>query len=212
MLSIKEVQYYAIRRDDLINLVPQGDHKILEIGCGVGNTGLALKNLGKAKEVVGVELFSKAAEEAKSKIDEVITGDIEKLDLPYKEYFDYIICGDVLEHLLDPWSALKKLKKYLTPKGYLIASIPNIQYWRVIRDLLLLGKWEYKNAGILDSTHLRFFTHREIIKLFQSADFQITKISSKIAGKSKIFNRLTFKIFNDFLAFQFLIVAKGENA
>lgn len=209
MYQVKGRDYYSNVREELIGMVDKGKNKILELGCGTGNTGYALKEVGAAKEVIGIELVPKVAQEAKMKLDKVICGDVEVIDLPFEEeYFDYILCGDVLEHLRDPWLVLKKIKPYLKRGGYIIASIPNIRHWRILRDLIFKGKWQYTREGILDDTHLRFFTRREIIKLFQTADFEIKKISYKLGKKSKIVNAATFGIFNDFLAIQFLVTAK----
>lgn len=210
MLNSSDMTCYEYTRNDLIDLISQGDNKILDIGCGAGNTGARLKEMGKAKEVIGVELLEYAAKKAESKIDKVIIGNIEEIELPYDGYFDYIICGDVLEHLIDPWSTLKKVKHYLAPQGYLIASIPNIRQWRVIGSLLLHGRWTYTDTGILAKGHLRFFTRTEIIKAFSEAGFTVELIScsnSFVGIRSKFIKLVTFGIFKDFFIYQFVIKA-----
>lgn len=208
----KPEAYFEIIREDLIALVPEGPHRILDVGAASGNTGLALKRLGKASEVVGVELCEEFGKEAGEKIDKVIIGDIEKFELPFpKGYFDYIICGDVLEHLIDPWTTLKKLRSYLSDNGYIIASIPNIRCWIVIKDLVFYGKWEYQWGGVLDKTHLRFFTRRSIYQLFDSAGFKVDRMIFKFGRKSRILNALTLQLFKEFFPAQFLVVASKRS-
>jgi 2-polyprenyl-3-methyl-5-hydroxy-6-metoxy-1,4-benzoquinol methylase len=204
--------YYASERDDIQSLMPVGPHKVLEIGAGWGNLGAVLKKSGKAAETTGVELIKAAADVAALKLDRVFCGDIEsmEIDLPEK-YFDYVICGDVLEHLKDPWAVLEKLKPCLKDSGTIIASLPNVRHWRVVKDLVLNGKWEYKTDGTLDSTHLRFFTRKSAVELLCRAGFTINRVDSALLGKAKIIDAATLHVFSDFLAFKYLIVAsKGR--
>lgn len=213
MYKEKPRGYFEWVREDLITLIPQGAHKILDIGAASGNTGLALKEQGKAAEVVGVELCEVFAREASKKIDKVIIGDIEEMELPFSAgYFDYIICGDILEHLRDPWSTLGKLRKYLSDTGYIVASIPNTRHHRVIRDLVFRGEWKYQTEGILDRSHLRFFTKKGIYQLFDSAGFEIERVNFKfVLKREEILNSLTLGFFREFFSFQFLIVASKRS-
>ena len=212
MYGEKPKDYFEESREDLVALVTEGAHKVLEIGAASGNTGLVLKRSGKASEVVGVELCPGPAQEACAKIDRVIVGDIEKLELPFpEEYFDYIICGDVLEHLIDPWATLRKLQRLLSRDGYLIASMPNMRYWRFIRDLAFCGKWEYEAIGLMDKTHLRFFTRKGTLQLLGSSGFQVEKVILKLVKVNSIANLITFGIFREFLSDQILVVASRKN-
>jgi 2-polyprenyl-3-methyl-5-hydroxy-6-metoxy-1,4-benzoquinol methylase len=212
--SFKEEGYFNATRWTLIKFVEGSNNRILEVGCGSGNTGQALKKEGKAKEVIGVEIESEIAKEAGNKLDQVISGDIEVIDLPFeKEFFDYIIVADVLEHLRDPWETLINLKYYLKERGYVIASIPNIRNWRILRDLIFRGKWEYTKAGILDNTHLRFFTKKSIIELFKKNGYGELKIipAFKVEvkkSKTYLINILTFGLLKEFLTAQYIIKAK----
>ncbi|KPL04541.1 MAG: hypothetical protein AMJ90_00390 [candidate division Zixibacteria bacterium SM23_73_2] len=206
----KSTQYYSHLRQDLIDMIEGQRNKILDIGCGKGITGSELKRIGKAKEVVGVEKFEPAALEAKLKLDKVIVGDIQTELLPYTEgYFDYIILGDVLEHLLDPGDTLKKLKKYLSAKGFLIASIPNVSYWRILKDLIFFDKWEYVEEGILDKTHLRFFTKKSLIELFRESDLVIKDLIPNTSKRfiSKLLIIFSLGLLNRFLTSGYLIKA-----
>jgi len=209
----KHQNYFSNTRWDLIELVPKGNNKILEIGCGEGNTGKALKEQGKAAEVVGVEKVPEIAQIARTRIDNVICGDVETVQLSFcEEYFDYVIMGDVLEHLHNPWFLVKKLKCCLKNGGHIIASIPNVRNWRIIKDLVLKGEWEYCTVGILDDTHLRFFTKKSMIRLFQSEHFAINCIIPGFkfwpTSKCNIANNFTFGLLRDFLTLQYIVKAR----
>ncbi len=164
--------YYQHIRHDMLPLIPQEARSILEIGCGAGRTGQYLKERNGAF-VAGVELNETVALEAKEGLNEVTVGDIEKLELAYEPAsFDCVLCLDVLEHLVNPLDVLKKLKTFLTPGGVLVASIPNVQFFGIINHLAE-GNWTYQDEGILDRTHLRFFTFKEIETLFKDAGFEM---------------------------------------
>lgn len=203
----KKEDYYSGVRSDIINLIEGNGLRILEIGCAKGKTLLKLKEIGKAKEVVGVDI-NRFLED--KNLDNFIQGDIENIELSYKDYFDVIICADVLEHLIDPWKTLKKLKEYLIPGGRVITSIPNFRYFENMYNIFLKGDFKYVDAGILDKTHLRFFCKKNIISLFESAGFKVEKITYDIslAPRRFWFNKLTLGIFEEFLVFQYLVVSK----
>jgi 2-polyprenyl-3-methyl-5-hydroxy-6-metoxy-1,4-benzoquinol methylase len=154
----KKPQGYYSDRGDMLKYVPDTVNTLLDVGCGEGLFGHTLKQ--KRNIVVwGVELFEKEANKAKDKLDRVLVGNIElnHLDLP-NDYFDCVVFNDVLEHLQYPWIVLNKIKKYLKQGGYVIASIPNIRYYEIVKKLLLKKEWEYEDSGVMDKTHLRFFT------------------------------------------------------
>jgi 2-polyprenyl-3-methyl-5-hydroxy-6-metoxy-1,4-benzoquinol methylase len=128
--------------------------------------------------------------------------------LPYKEYFDFIICGDVIEHLRDPQNVIRRIYKWLKPHGIFVASIPNIRYWRILRDLFIFGKWEYEEAGILDNTHLRFFTRNSFLKILQTENFKVVNSQMIINGRKQNFaNRITFGCLEEFWGSQVMVSA-----
>jgi SAM-dependent methyltransferase len=205
----KPKKYFDFLRDDLIAHIAPGNHKILEIGCSAGSTGHALKQDGKACEVVGIELTQEAAAIAQDRLDRVFCGDIEQMDLPYPPgYFDYILCGDVLEHLRDPWGLLARLRAYLRDGGYVIASIPNIRNWRVLTSLVFRGRWDYTTAGILDSTHLRFFTKHNMVEMFIRAGYVVEEVTHADFGpKARMIRWLTLRLGEEFLVRQYIVKA-----
>ena len=166
-------EYYTYSRPDIQRLVPQDARRILDIGCAAGALGHALKQKTGA-EVWGVEYVPEAAALAAERLDRVLTGKIEDVlpQLP-DTFFDVIICADVLEHLIDPWQVLSCLRGKLAAGGKVVASIPNVRHWSVIKGLLE-GSWRYEEAGILDRNHLRFFTWHSCQALFSSTGFTIT--------------------------------------
>ena len=175
LMNEQSPSYYENVRNDLIPLVPMGAKYILEVGCAAGMTGRELKKRSGVF-VAGIELNAEAAKVAKNILDDVVHGDIEKIDLPYNESsFDCILFADVLEHLVDPLSALLKVHHLLKEDGVVVASIPNVQFHGVIHKLIE-GNWAYEKEGILDETHLRFFTYKEIVKLFSQAGYSIQKV------------------------------------
>ena len=203
------IQYYNNLRTDVLELLPLNSKKILEAGCGEGYTGEEAKKRTGA-EVTGIELFEEAAAKAKTRLDRVIIGDLEQINLDYPDkYFDCILYADVLEHLKNPEKVLSNHFRKLSDKGYIIASIPNIQYIRPVLSILS-DKLEYEDAGILDRTHLRFFTLHTIKKMFSECGFEIIKINtnSNDSLKFKIINNLSFGLTKKFSVFQYLILAK----
>lgn len=179
----KSSDYFSSVRWDIISLIPDGDHRVLEIGCGNGNTLITLQKLNKAREIVGVEINYDNLRGNCDQLDAFLVGDVEEIEPTFEEdYFDYIIFGDVLEHLMDPASVLKRYSSFLKSAGYIIASIPNIKNYRVLLDLVLYDKFEYADAGILDRSHLRFFTRREMCSLFEQADLNVISVQSKFGG------------------------------
>lgn len=166
-------QYFEYSRPEVAALVPLGAARILDVGCGAGQLGHHLKRRQPCR-VSGIEVVEAVAEQARAVLDEVFVGDVEAIVRnPPEERFDCIICADVLEHLREPGRVLEALREgWLAPGGVVVASVPNVRHWSVIRQLLE-GRWDYVDAGLLDRTHLRFFTRTNLYFLFAQAGYQI---------------------------------------
>jgi 2-polyprenyl-3-methyl-5-hydroxy-6-metoxy-1,4-benzoquinol methylase len=211
MYEDKQNNYFAFVRKDIEPLLPKRTGRVLEVGCGRGGTLAWLKATGRARWVVGIELFADAAAVARTKLDELHEGDVDQhIDILAPGSFDLILCLDVLEHLVDPWATLRRLQSLLRPGGQLIASLPNIRHHSVVLPLLLTGKWRYETAGIMDRTHLRFFSRATAIDLLQQAGLQLADEHSTYAWGSwdKWKDRLTFGLLRNFLSFQYLLSAR----
>ena len=155
-----------------------GDRKrILDVGCATGYMAKVLAEQFGCS-ITGIELDGEAASSAQRFCQRVIVGDVESLDCEQTfdgDSFDVVICADVLEHLRDPGATLARLRKLLAPSGYLIASIPNIAHVSVITELIR-GHFDYRPLGLLDSTHLRFFTRETLYACFEAAGMTITHL------------------------------------
>jgi len=161
---------------DFIQSVKASGLKVLEVGCSTGYFGAKLRQLGH--HVTGVELDSNSAALAQPVLDEVHCTSIEKFYAEYPDRkFDIICFGDVLEHLYDPRDVLERSAKQLVQGGHIVCSVPNIGH-ACIRGTLLEGEWNYSDLGTLDRTHIRFFTKKTLIELFQSASLEIEKLQS----------------------------------
>lgn len=184
--------YYSSQREDILPFLPYGIKKVLDVGCARGRLGELIKKKYDC-EVYGIELNEELAAEAQLKLDAVFCVDIEKAELPFKQNLDAIIFADILEHLVDPWAALKNSHKWLKPDGLVIASIPNTSHYSVITDLLR-GQWDYIPFGLLCITHLRFFTKTTIEDMFLKSGFSVLTIKNQgypVAIKNQIINKLS---------------------
>jgi 2-polyprenyl-3-methyl-5-hydroxy-6-metoxy-1,4-benzoquinol methylase len=152
--------YFEHTRPELRALVPIGARRVLDVGCGGGALGAALKAERPGCEVVGLEGFPEAAARARARLDDVLCLDLDSLDaLPADAgKFDAMVFGDVLEHLLDPVRLLRTLLPALSHDGVLVLSIPNVKHWTVLYPLLVKDRWTYEDAGLLDRTHVHLFT------------------------------------------------------
>jgi 2-polyprenyl-3-methyl-5-hydroxy-6-metoxy-1,4-benzoquinol methylase len=199
--------YFGTPRREMLEFVPEGVKSVLEIGCGTGAFGALVKQQ-RGCRYTGVELMEKAASQARSQLDEVIVANIEHSSLPFPlASFDCLVCNDVLEHLVDPWLSLRALTKYLQPGGYVVASLPNVRFSEVVKDLVFRKRWEYKEQGVLDRTHLRFFTESSMRALFESTGLEILQLKGinaiKYAWRLRLLNYFLFGALNDMRYMQY---------
>jgi hypothetical protein len=129
-------------------------------------------------------------------------------DLPATEPFDCIVFNDVLEHMIDPWSVLATTRSLLSARGVVVASIPNIRHVSVLLPLLVRGRWSYMEWGVLDRTHLRFFTRRSMISMFEGAGYRVTHIEPHwISGERFGWRRWLRGPLDEFAAHQYALTA-----
>lgn len=169
-------EYFLGQRSDVAGLVPQGSARVLDVGCGYGGLGRMLRARGVA-QVCGVEINPDAASRLEGVYADYWIGDVEQVNLPAGiEAFDCIVFADVLEHLRDPWGTLKRYLQWLKPGGEIVVSIPNVRNIALLYNLVLRGRWRYEESGLLDRTHLRFFTRAEILELLADTGLEIELI------------------------------------
>jgi GT2 family glycosyltransferase/precorrin-6B methylase 2 len=218
-----DANYYTNARVDLIRFMrPEfgSPIRVLEVGCGAGATLGRIKHLYPNAEVFGIELMEEVAKLGAMNYN-IICGNIEQMELPYeKESFDYVIFGDVLEHLIHPDEVLRKVRGYLKKDGHVLASIPNLMNAAVIYDLLR-GYFPYQDEGIRDRTHMRFFTFYEILRLFVSAGYRVETVEQTIChgAATEDFGDFFTKLLaiegvadkESFDAFQYFVSARVKN-
>ncbi|MDP3008474.1 MAG: class I SAM-dependent methyltransferase [Methylococcales bacterium] len=165
--------------DDFLSIIPKEAHTIVEIGCNTGRLAEMYRTINPNVRYLAVELSEEAARKAATRIECVITGDIEKPEV-FSELeknldenkIDVLILSDVLEHLIDPWGILIKFRKIMSSNGCCVVCIPNVSHWTILAGLIH-GEWNYSDFGLLDRTHLRFFTKKTMIELFQNTGWQV---------------------------------------
>jgi SAM-dependent methyltransferase len=170
--------YHRMVNPPLLRAVPPGARVVLDVGCGAGAHGTLLKREDPRRVVLGVELDPAAAEEARAVLDRVFVADAEAGDLPLEPgSVDCLLYGDVLEHLRDPEAVLARHRRLLRPGGAAVVSVPNVGHHGVIAALLR-GDFPYAPAGVLDATHLRFFTLASFAKLLLDAGYAPEPVSA----------------------------------
>src|SRR5689334_13119233 len=157
----------------MLSMIPAGS-RVLETGCANGRFSNVLVEHGCT--VVGVELDSDAAQEAARFCESVIVGDLEdpEVQAQIPTGFDVLLFGDVLEHLVRPWEVLQQLRERLEPGGSVVISMPNVAHWDV-RVGLLFGRFDYQYDGVMDATHLRFFTRRTLWEMLEQTGFRVVQ-------------------------------------
>lgn len=209
---------YENARPEIQRQVPPGARRILDLGCSSGAVGDALKSRGEV-EIVGVERDSGYAKVAERRLDRVITADLE--ELATREglaeelgRFDCLIAGDVLEHLRDPWTCLRRFAGLLRPGGTAIVSLPNIRYWETFWLLGVRGVWPRRLEGIFDRDHLRWFTIATAMDLVDQASLDAVEIDRqyRLSARGSQWDHHVRKLartpLRPFFTFQFVIVAR----
>lgn len=214
MYASKGVRYFGNCRPEMIERVPNHALTVLEVGCGNGGFAAALKERRRMLRVTAIESYPDAAREARANVDELIEGTLDDaIPLLLGRQFDCVVMNDVIEHLIDPWSALRQLRCLLTPTtGRFVASIPNVRYLPVFKAYVQEARWTYEQQGVMDRTHLRWFTQRSIHDLFRDTGYVPESVEGingcGLPWKLSVINRLTRGSLDDLRFMQFACVAR----
>ena len=213
-LSIDKTVYLHNDRPEMRKLVPENAKYILEVGCSDGTFCNTLRR--NDREVWGIEYNPITSKEAVGKCDKLLIGDFNELyeDLP-KHYFDCVIFNDVLEHLYSPWDVVGMVKFLLSSEGVIISSIPNFRYIsNLITEVLWEGEFRYRpEGGVMDDTHIRFFTSKSIIRMYKEQNYEIIShegLRPCKSWKEKLFISLSLGLLKDARYKQFATVAKPK--
>lgn len=213
--DLKPPSYYATYRREMLPFVPANCRRLLDVGCGAGGFGALVKR-ERGTEVWGAEYEPRVAQLAAGQLDRVICGDfVDVAGLP-DGYFDVVMFNDSLEHFRDTDPPLQRAKKLLAPGGVVIASIPNVRYIDNVYHFLIEKDWHYAESGILDNTHLRFFTRKSMVRTFEEAGYTIDSItginSHYWSGKRIFLLRLFFeKWIEDMRYLQYVVIAHSRS-
>jgi 2-polyprenyl-3-methyl-5-hydroxy-6-metoxy-1,4-benzoquinol methylase len=214
--------YFEEPRQDIQALVDVVGRRVLDVGCGAGALGAALKSSGAAY-VAGVELNETAAQRAARRLDSVVTGDILSAALPFDHgSFDVIVFADVLEHTPNPEEVVQRALPYLRQGGQVIISVPNVRFWLVLLRLVT-DRWEYTDHGVRDRTHLRLFSRRLLLTLVAGAGLTPVRLArnprllddqSQIGRAGALATRVVsatiarLPVLRDLFAYQYVVVAR----
>lgn len=205
----KSSEYYQNINQAVVSLL-QPAERMFEVGCADGTLGKIMREKNLFREMYGIEIHAPSAEKAKQWYTRIFISDIEEFDLSHVPAVNAIICADVLEHLIDPWSLLSELTQKLQKNGYLILSIPNARHIRVWGGLVFKGRFDYQTSGVLDKGHLRFFTLANLKELFENNNLYIDQVVCNMAPKGKLLNLLSLGLLKEFFTFQYVFRLKRK--
>lgn len=205
--------YYETAREELLGLL--GDvrpARVLEVGCGAGQNLARLKQRWPDIRTVGIELRPDAAEMARSagRVDEVVQFDVLDEACQFEpESFDVLIMSHVLEHFAQPERVLSKAVTWLRRGGQVLVALPNVRHISVLLPLIWRGDFNYADSGILDRTHLRFFTRDSAVRLVEDGGLEVLTVMPEFGGdKSRWLNRLSLGMASDFAAYAYNMLAR----
>ena len=206
-LRERRVWGYETARPDVQAHVPEDARRVLDLGCSSGALGAALKARGDAV-VVGVELDPDYADAARRRLDRVVTSDVGTFlrgPAPEEAPFDCLIAADILEHLVDPWAALRDAASLVRPGGTVVVSLPNVLHWGGLLRLARGRRWPRDDSGPFDRTHLRWFARTDVVELLEQAGVDVVRVEPRYwteGWRLKTYHALARTPLKDFLPVQ----------
>ena len=205
----KDPEYYGLARLDVLRFLEPPLGRVLDVGCGAGGNAKALRERG-VTEIVGIEIHVPSAEKAREVFDTVLAGAVEDQLDNLTGTFDTILNYDVLEHLADPHSVVKRLRDIAAPNARLHVSLPNARHWSLMRDLVVRGSFGYTKSGHRDSTHLQWFTVADASRMLEDAGWNVERVDhQELHQVSKLAERITRGLTAEFLVYQWAILARA---
>ena len=206
--SGKPRSYFAQARPELVAQLPARLGRVLDVGCGSGGVGRAVRD--RATFLAGIELDGQAAAEAAEAYDQVLTGRVEDVLAQADGPFDTILTYDLLEHLVDPDPVLRRLHGAAATDALLHVSVPNARHWTLVRDLVLRGTFGYTEYGHRDRTHLRWLTRRDLVDLLESAGWHVEQtLHAPLTSAGRVLERATGGRSSEFLVYQWSALARA---
>jgi len=205
----KDPEYYGLARLDVLRFLEPPLGRVLDVGCGAGGNAKALRQRG-ATEIVGIEIHEPSAEKAREVFDTVLAGAVEDQLDNLTGTFDTILNYDVLEHLADPHSVVKRLRTIAAPNARLHVSLPNAPHWSLMRDLVVRGSFGYTKSGHRDSTHLQWFTVADASRMLEDAGWHVERVDhQELHQVSKLAESITRGLTAEFLVYQWALLARA---
>ncbi len=208
-------RYYDTARREVLAWLPARLDRLLDVGCGSGATTAAIRQARPVCWAGGIEFVPEVAARAAPVFDRIWTGDAAQV--PFEtaipsHSLDLILCLDVLEHMADPWALVRRLSGLLAPGGRLILSVPNVRNWKFIWRLAARGDFVYRDAGLLDRTHLRFFVRSTAIELATCGGLRLVEAASaqrwRFPEPRWLLHRMSGGALDEWMAKQWLVVAE----
>lgn len=201
---------YANPREEVTVLIPEHAKRILDVGCSVGIMGGSLQRAGR--DVTGIESSPVLAEGARQRLSRVIEEDVEDLarrNVDPGGPFDCVVMADVLEHLRDPWNVIRWASGLVDDGGSMVISVPNIRHIHLFWSVAVRRKWPYREVGLFDRTHLRWFAFKNLDELLAGTGFAIAELrrSHRVLPAQSRWDRLA-PILGDFGTLQFIFRAQ----
>ena len=188
------IDYYTQSRPEMLPLIPRSASTLLDIGCSEGRFAEGVKRLLPSCETWGVEPVAEVAQQAAQRMDRVICQPLEEVtDLPEK-YFDVVAMNDVLEHFPYSEPVLALVRRVMKDDGRLVLSVPNVRFYLVLLELLYRNDWRYRDSGVMDRTHLRFFTTKSIKRLLEQTGFQVDLVKGINFPRTKLKYKVLFRL------------------
>jgi 2-polyprenyl-3-methyl-5-hydroxy-6-metoxy-1,4-benzoquinol methylase len=209
--SSKPSSYFEQSRPELVALLPRALGRVLDIGCGAGGVGRALRD--RADTLTGIELDEAAAARASEAYDAVHLGSIEAVLPELQGPFDVALAYDVLEHLADPAAVLRRLRELMAADGLLHVSVPNARHWSLVRDLVVRGTFGYTDTGHRDVTHLRWLTPTDLRALLNDTGWRVERMGHPpLSTLGRVAERVTRGRSAEFLVYQWWALARPSSS